>query len=513
MKKINNDFLSAASLEWAMNHITKFGDTDIFPVPFEYIAIKNRWVSIKQHLETLDFAEYQPKNTFNLLVPKKNGYRVARQLDPIDNIMMLAAIHEIAPILEKSRSEDTVACSYRIEIDSENFKMYRDDGWKMFYQISQKLAKKNKHVLTLDIADFYNQIYLHGVHNQLESAGVNIVRATSIENFLINLNAKKSVGLPVGPVFSIILAEMVLNDLDYFIKQLGFDYVRYVDDIRIFCGNSNQAERILHDVSEYLYSSLRLTLQTHKVKKLTTKKFLESNLYDPEEKKEEKYLDALKEKVTETGYGATEEDIEDEHGFELESESLQQVFDHCLSLSSHEIGYFKALLRLATKGRIRSILDTVLTNLELLMPVYRDVIKYLLAVENDGCKNKIEAAVLGIMKMGCYKKLPYQRAWSHYYYFSPKQRFDASDQFEAVKQVSKRDFMLLLAEHGKDHKALFMPYKENWQNFSAPERRAIIYASKILPTTERKIWLKNVEASTGDFFEKEIARYMLSFQG
>lgn len=508
-REIKQDFISPKSFDWAIKHIQRYGDTDIFPIPFEYEIISKRWGSMKAYLEAINFSEYQPKNTLHVMVPKKNGYRVARQLDPIDNLIMLAAIHEIANKLESSRAEDTVVCSYRIDLNPGHFKMYKEDGWQKFHQISQKLAKKNKFVLTLDIADFYNQIYLHGVHNQLESANVDALRATNIEKFLININSKKSVGLPVGPVFSIILAEIVLNDLDYFIKQLGFDYVRYVDDIRIFCKNAAEAENILHDISEYLYSSLRLTLQTHKVQKLSSKKFLTNILYDPEEKKEEEYLAALKEKVSAAGYGVTEEQIEQEHGFELESDSLQYVFEQCIELSPHEIGYLKALLRLATKARIRSILPTVISNLNMLMPVYREVINYFLAVENEDVKEVIEDAVVKQLNSKNFKRNQFQQVWSHHYFNSPKQGYFATEYFDVIKRNSLRDYMLLLAESGKTHRALFLPYKENWNNFNASERRAIIFASKVLPFTERKIWLKNVEA-TGDFFEKEIARYLLS---
>src|SRR6202030_161477 len=32
-----------ASFDWALAHIQKYGDTDLFPVPFEYDAIKGLW--------------------------------------------------------------------------------------------------------------------------------------------------------------------------------------------------------------------------------------------------------------------------------------------------------------------------------------------------------------------------------------------------------------------------------------------------------------------------------------
>ncbi len=37
------DQLQPESLDWAFTHTQRFGDTDIFPVPFEYEAIKHSW--------------------------------------------------------------------------------------------------------------------------------------------------------------------------------------------------------------------------------------------------------------------------------------------------------------------------------------------------------------------------------------------------------------------------------------------------------------------------------------
>lgn len=513
MAKRNSDYIGEKSIDWAIKHISKYGDTDIFPVPFEYHVIEKRKQSIIGHLKEVDFSTYKPRNTLNCLVPKMKGYRVSRQLDPIDNILLLAAIKEISVDLENSRADENVACAYRVDTDSDNsLKLYKDEGYKNFNNLSEKLTndEKYKYVLTLDIADFYNQIYLHGVHNQLESAGISFERASNIEDFLININSKKSIGLPVGPVASIILSEIVLNDLDFFILDLDVGYVRYVDDMRLFCKSKNEAEKCLREISEFIWVNLRLTLQTHKVNILIKKEFRSKCLFDPEDQQQESYLQALKDKVDEVGYGITEEEVEELHGTELEASSLKEVFSHCLENTPFEFGYFKAILRLATKARFRSIVDLVLGNLNTLMPVYRDVINYLLRIENDTNKDQIQEAIEELLKnTSKFKDLDFQIIWSNHYFYSPKQGYAHSEMLESFKKRNNiRDYMLLLRELDPKYKSKFLSYKEKWQNFSAAERRAIIYASKVLPSTERKIWLRTVQSS-GDFLEREIAHYLL----
>lgn len=35
--------LQPRSYDWALNHIEKYGDTDIFPIPFEFSTIRSYW--------------------------------------------------------------------------------------------------------------------------------------------------------------------------------------------------------------------------------------------------------------------------------------------------------------------------------------------------------------------------------------------------------------------------------------------------------------------------------------
>src|SRR5271165_1807648 len=73
------DTLSSGSLEWALTHISKFGDTDIFPVPFEFKSIRHGWNRIKSELEKSDLTTYLTRGSRRLLVPKPGGgFRVVR---------------------------------------------------------------------------------------------------------------------------------------------------------------------------------------------------------------------------------------------------------------------------------------------------------------------------------------------------------------------------------------------------------------------------------------------------
>ncbi len=46
--------VSEAALDWAMKSVLLRGDTDLFPTPFEYLAIADDWDNIREHLSRQD---------------------------------------------------------------------------------------------------------------------------------------------------------------------------------------------------------------------------------------------------------------------------------------------------------------------------------------------------------------------------------------------------------------------------------------------------------------------------
>ena len=95
---------SKASLDWAQAHAIKYGDTDVFPLPFEYKAIQYDWSYIKDYLSNQDVLSWSVRPHRNLLAPKaKYGFRAITQLDPLDFIIFAAIVKEIASDIEASR--------------------------------------------------------------------------------------------------------------------------------------------------------------------------------------------------------------------------------------------------------------------------------------------------------------------------------------------------------------------------------------------------------------------------
>jgi len=124
-------------------------------------------------------------------------------------------------------------------------------------------------VLDADIKGFFDNLS-HGLIMQAVAARVadgNLLRL--VEKFLRSgvmeegVFKPTTVGTPQGGVISPLLANIVLNHLDWKLHERGFRFVRYADDFVVLCQTHAQAEEALALVKQTL-AELSLTLSDAK---------------------------------------------------------------------------------------------------------------------------------------------------------------------------------------------------------------------------------------------------------
>ncbi len=71
-------------------------------------------------------------------------------------------------------------------------------------------------------------------------------------------------GTPQGGVVSPLLANIVLNHLDWRLEALGYQFVRYADDCVVLCTTTRHAERALEAVTAWVEEDLGLSLNPEK---------------------------------------------------------------------------------------------------------------------------------------------------------------------------------------------------------------------------------------------------------
>ena len=273
--------ISENSIEWALKHVQRYYSSDFFPAPFEFAAIRHAWDDVKGYLLGLDLEQYIPKGALTTLAPKANGtFRVVHQLDPLDALIYTALVYEFHEKIEGFRipAAEGIACSYRIKPDvNGSFFSVDEDGWNTYVRRTKNLAESfsKGYVVVCDIVDFYNQINTHRIRNVLSEAAGSAFETTAkvMEEFILAINTQTSRGVPVGPAASILLAEAIMADIDR--KILGYtrNFVRWVDDIRVFFGNKDGARWFLHELTQYMYENHRLVFSGEKTKIISVSDF------------------------------------------------------------------------------------------------------------------------------------------------------------------------------------------------------------------------------------------------
>lgn len=126
-------------------------------------------------------------------------------------------------------------------------------------------------VLDADIQGFFDNLSHHVIMNAVaeEVADGNILRL--VEKFLksgvmeYGVRKPTTIGTPQGGVVSPLLANIVLNHLDWQLHHAGFAFVRYADDFVVVCQSTKRAEEARAFVESVL-DKLGLKLSPSKTK-------------------------------------------------------------------------------------------------------------------------------------------------------------------------------------------------------------------------------------------------------
>ncbi len=125
-------------------------------------------------------------------------------------------------------------------------------------------------VLEADIQGFFDNIP-HRIIEEAVAAEVadgNILRL--VKGFLTagvmedGVRKPTTVGTPQGGVISPLLANIVLNRLDWQLHKAGYRFARYADDFVVLCRNKQQAQEALDEVRNMLENELGLSLSPEK---------------------------------------------------------------------------------------------------------------------------------------------------------------------------------------------------------------------------------------------------------
>ncbi|MCD8451431.1 RNA-directed DNA polymerase [Tenacibaculum dicentrarchi] len=192
----------------------------------------------------------------------------------IENWTLLRSTYRISPYSE----------STPIELSAKRAVRTKSSSWSNFkFELIEKSFDK-KIELRLDISQFYPTIYTHSIpwailgkekaKNLFKISATDKLKweellekndkdakayrsADFIDSLVRNCNERQSIGLPIGPDSSFIIAEIIGNRIDYEISK-GLKYInhsgtRYYDDYYFYFETRNDAENALKIIQQVFY--------------------------------------------------------------------------------------------------------------------------------------------------------------------------------------------------------------------------------------------------------------------
>lgn len=270
-----------ASFKKALENIIHYGDTDIFPFPFERHLFEDKF---QESLDILDkihkdltsaLSAFPPLTIESLSQVGYYGFRKATLIEPFWNAYFLGLVISIADKIEAMRipEKDEVVFSYHYKWDDEKKTLFNNTTWIDYKRKCIELSNQYDCVLQTDISNFYDRIN----HHKLENALKRVVDPRSdIPSRIIELlgvfSNTISYGLPVGGPAARILAELALNQSDFNLKSRKIVFCRYADDYTIFCNSESDGYNALLTLCEKL-SNDQLALQKGKTKIISSEEF------------------------------------------------------------------------------------------------------------------------------------------------------------------------------------------------------------------------------------------------
>lgn len=273
----------------ALHNIIRYGDTDIFPFPFERYMFEEKFEDTIDLLETYhNDLEKSLNQTPPLTLVKLSqvgyfGFRQATMIEPFWNAYYLGLVISLAEKIEQTRikEEDKKVFSYRFQWDEAKGSLFKDTNWIDYKKQCIEYSKTFDFVLQTDISNFYSRINHHKLENELKRVEPSKDIPKKIIKLLSQFSGTISSGLPVGGPASRILAELSLNHTDFHLQSRGVIFCRYADDYTIFCNSVTEAYNALILLSEKL-SNDQLSLQKNKTKIMSSEEYGEIHQFlDP----------------------------------------------------------------------------------------------------------------------------------------------------------------------------------------------------------------------------------------
>ncbi len=491
--------LHPSSVEWSIDSVAQHSDGDLFPKIIEFEAIRDQQVQLVNLLSNADLFSFSPGPSRRFIVPKDEiSYRQATQLDPQDSIILSALLYQYGKGIEDRRLPKNIVYSYRFGPTDEHGLYASQSAWNDFWEKAKELTHEAGVVLYCDIADFYNQISHHTVENQLIQSGFPNQAIKWIIGLLASTTVGVSRGVPIGPHSIHLLAEASLIPVDNALTAEGFRFLRFADDILVFCLNQGAAKLALARMADILDKQQRLMLQRHKTTFMSPaecRKLCNRMVEDRPINSDERDLLALVRKYSEGNpYKMISfEEIEPGDWKLIKEESISLIIKEYLIQKDVDYirlrWFYRRLSQVGHPGAVRVSLERI----DELGPCFANVCAYLASVQNIEPEDwkEIGKYLLALLdrqdvRENEFFRLSILSLFSRNAYLN---HFESlSSLYSSSDSNARREILLAASRNGVVD--WVRGYKESFDAMDVWQKRAYLYCSSQFPADERKFFLR-----------------------
>ena len=219
--------------------------------------LKDKGDQLKQSI--MD-GKYRPNPVRRVEIPKDDGKQKRKLGIPtvVDRVIQQAIAQVLTPIYEKQFSDNSFG-----------FRPKRS-AHDAIKRSQENIEQGNKYAVDMDLEKYFDTVS--------QSKLIEVLSRTIKDGRVISLIHKylragvvvrnkyqeTEIGVPQGGPLSPILSNIMLTELDRELERRGHRFVRYADDLIIFCKSKRSAKRTLENITPFIENKLFLKVNREK---------------------------------------------------------------------------------------------------------------------------------------------------------------------------------------------------------------------------------------------------------